>query len=308
VKNDLAPIVLFVYNRPWHTEQTLNALMQNELAAESILYIFADGPKTQATEELLNNIAEVRRIIRSKQWCKEVHIIERSNNYGLGNNIIAGVTEIVNKYGKVIVLEDDLLTSPYFLKYMNDGLNKYSSANNIISVHAYIYPIKKKLPETFFIRGADCLGWATWKEKWELFESDGRKLLSELEGKGLSSEFDFNNAYSYTQMLKDQIAEKNSSWAVRWYASAFINNMLTLYPGRSLIYHNGNDGSGTNFGVSSVLDVKLSETPVEVLNIPLVEGKSERKKIEYYLKHHNASFLRIIYRKLKRALVTRITR
>lgn len=304
-ENNLAPILLFVYNRPIHTEQTINALLRNEFASQSDLIVYSDGAKNDSDSDAVQT---VRNYLKTIIGFKSVRVFERITNYGLGNNIIAGVTDVVNDYGKVIVMEDDLLTSPYFLKYMNDGLNKYSSVKNVISIHAYIYPIKKKMPETYFIKGADCLGWATWKEKWDLFEPDGSKLLSELEGKGLTAQFDYNNAYPYTQMLKDQIAGLNSSWAVRWYASAFIHNMLTLYPGRSLVYHNGNDGSGTNFGVSSILDVKLSDTPVEVLNIPSVESKSERKKIEYYLKYHNASFLRIIYRKLKKALLSIITK
>jgi len=299
-KNNLAPIVLFVYNRPLHTEQTINALLKNEFASQSDLIVYSDGVKNESDKD---TVQAVRNYLKTISGFNSVHIIERSTNYGLGNNIIDGVSAVVNQYGKVIVLEDDLLTSPYFLKYMNEGLNKYQTEKDVISIHSFIYPIKKKLPETFFIKGADCLGWATWKEKWAFFEPDGRKLLLKLENKGLTSEFDFNNAYSYTQMLKDQIAGINTSWAVRWYASAFINNMLTLYPGRSLTYHAGNDGSGTNFGESTELDVQLSETPVVLQNIPIKESKSERKKIESYLKHHNASFLRIIYRKMKRLLM-----
>src|SRR5476651_1758025 len=118
----LAPIVLFVYNRPWHVEQTLNALAANELAAESELYIYADGPKDNADAITLENIQKTREIIRKKKWCNEVYIIERSKNLGLQASIIEGVTTVVNNYGKVIVLEDDIITSPYFLQYMNDAL------------------------------------------------------------------------------------------------------------------------------------------------------------------------------------------
>jgi hypothetical protein len=299
-KNDLAPIVLFVYNRPIHTEQTINALLKNELASQSDLIIYSDGAKNKSDIE---DIQFVRKYLQTIKGFNSVRIIERKTNFGLGNNIIDGVSSVVNENGKIIVLEDDLITSPYFLKYMNDGLNKYLGINSVISIHSYIYPVKKKLPETFFIKGADCLGWATWKEKWDLFESDGSKLLDVLEKKGITSEFDFNNTYPYTHMLKEQIAGRNNSWAVRWYASAFIHNMLTLYPGRSLVYHNGNDGSGTNFAESSLLDVKLSKSPIEIRNIIIEESKQAKKIIEFYFKHHNASRLRIIYRKIKKILV-----
>lgn len=297
---DLAPILLFVYNRPQHTKLTVNALLQNEFANESALIIYSDGSKS---EEDYKQVVDVRNYIKTISGFKSVQIVEQTKNYGLGNNIIDGVTSVVNEFGKVIVLEDDLLASPYFLKYMNEGLQKYASSTNVISIHSYIYPIKKKLPETFFIKGADCLGWATWKEKWKLFEADGAKLLSIIEEKGLTTEFDFNNSYPFTQMLREQISGINSSWAIRWYASAFIHDMLTLYPGRSLIYHHGNDGSGTNFGKSTALDVKMTNVPIAIKNVALVENLSVRKIIEGYFKNNNAGFIRIVYRKIKKVIL-----
>ena len=147
----LAPIVLFVYNRPWHTEQTLNALMQNELADQSVLYIYADGPKENATEEQLKKIEEVRHVIRTKKWCKEVHIIESEKNKGLADSIINGVTEIVNKYGKVIVLEDDIVTSKGFLKYMNEALELYKEEDKVYHISGYMFPVKGNCLKPFFI-------------------------------------------------------------------------------------------------------------------------------------------------------------
>ena len=127
----LAPIILFVYNRPWHTEQTLRALMANELAVESELYIYADGPKPNATDEQLQKIREVRQLIRQEQWCGKVHVVESEKNKGLANSVINGVSEIVNKYGRIIVLEDDLKTSPTFLTYMNQALEYYESFHSV---------------------------------------------------------------------------------------------------------------------------------------------------------------------------------
>ena len=127
----LAPIILFVYNRPWHTEQTLRALMANELAAKSELYIYADGPKPNATDEQLQKIHEVRQLIRQEQWCDKVHIVESEKNKGLADSIIGGVTEIVNKYGKIIVLEDDIVPTTGFLQYMNDALEMYKDDEQV---------------------------------------------------------------------------------------------------------------------------------------------------------------------------------
>jgi len=172
-----APIALFVYNRPWHTQKTIEALKKNELADSSELIIFSDGPRN---EQAKDKVLEVRNFIKTIIGFKNVKIIEREKNFGLANSIIAGVTEIINEYGKIIVLEDDLVTSPFFLMYMNNALNVYENDDMVASIHAYVYPIKDSLPETFFIRGVDCQGWGTWKRGWKIFEPDGQKLLSEI--------------------------------------------------------------------------------------------------------------------------------
>jgi len=242
----LAPIALFVYNRPWHTQKTIEALQKNILASESDLIIFSDGAKD--FPESKEGVLAVREYLNTISGFKSVKVVSRDKNYGLGKSIMAGVTEVINEYGQIIVLEDDIVTSRYFLGYLNNALNLYKNDANVISIHSYIYPIKKRLPETYFLKGADCQGWATWKRGWDLFESDGQKLLDELESRKLTKEFDFSGSYPYTQMLRDQIAGKNNSWAIRWYASAFLKNKLTLYPRESLIYNTGFDNSGTNCG------------------------------------------------------------
>ncbi len=187
-----APIALFVYNRPWHIQQTVEALQKNDLAEDSDLFIFSDAPKKK---EAVAAVQEVREYIKTVGGFKSVSIIERDINFGLANSIIDGVTRMCNEYGRVIVLEDDLVTSPYFLCYMNDALDLYEHEESVISIHGYIYPVAEKLPETFFLRGADCWGWATWKRGWELFEQDGRRLLEELCRQKLTDRFDFDNSY-----------------------------------------------------------------------------------------------------------------
>ena len=140
---------------------------------------------------------------------KKIHIIEREKNYGLGNNIITGVTDIIDVYGRVIVLEDDLITAPFFLQYMNEALDIYAENEKVICIHGYAYPVKENLPDTFFLKGADCWGWGTWKRAWRYFERNGEVLLDQLIKTGQTRSFDFNDAYPYTAMLKDQIAGKN---------------------------------------------------------------------------------------------------
>lgn len=265
-----APIALFTYNRLKHTRATINALQKNKLAEESELWIFSDAAADKANEE---TVAQVRKYLRNVIGFKKTEIIERKSNLGLGNNIINGVSTIIEEFGKIIVLEDDLITSPYFLQYMNDGLDTYEAVEKVISIHGYVYPVDVMLSETFFLKGADCLGWATWKRGWASFEKNGEKLLAALEYTGQNEKFDFNGSYPYTQMLRDQITGKNSSWAVRWYASAFLKDLYTLYPSRSLVLHAGGDGTGTNTGFDKLLDVKLSSDPVSVIPREVVQDE-----------------------------------
>ncbi|WP_287963196.1 glycosyltransferase [Alcanivorax sp.] len=142
----LAPIVLFTYNRPWHTRRTVEALLKNAEARDSDLIVFSDGPRDADAEA---KVAEVRQYLRTIRGFESVRIIEREHNLGLAANIISGVTEVVNESGRAIVLEDDLVTSPWFLQYMNDGLNRFEADDRVISIHGYCYPVPG-LPTVFF--------------------------------------------------------------------------------------------------------------------------------------------------------------
>ena len=294
---NLAPIVLFVYNRLWHTQQTVKALQKNELANQSELFIYSDAPKN---ENAVNSVAEIREYIKTIDGFKKITIIEREKNWGLANSIIDGVTKVVNDYGRVIVLEDDLVTSPYFLKFMNDNLEIYKDESSVASIHGYIYPIEN-LPNSFFIKGADCWGWATWKERWSVFESDGQKLLDELLSRNIQKEADFNNSYGFTKMLKNQIAGKNNSWAVRWYVSTFLKDMLTLYPGKSYVQNIGNDSSGTHCSTSDNYTVNLNNSYIKE-KIEIKENKEARKKMELFFLSIKKNLFQKIVNKIRTLL------
>jgi len=292
-----APIALFVYNRPFHTMRTVNALASNAYAKDSELIIFSDGPKAESDEE---QVAEVRNFIRTISSFKNIRIVESEVNKGLARSIIEGITEVLNSSDTIIVMEDDLVTSPHFLQYMNEGLNLYQHEERVISIHAYLYPVKEELPETFFLRGADCWGWATWKRGWQLFEPDGTKLLEQLEKQNLTHEFNFSGSYPYVRMLKDQIKKKNNSWAIRWYASAFLANRLTLYPGSSLVQNIGHDGSGVHSLKSNQNEylVRLSPRKILLEKIELVENITARKIIARFHKRQQ-SIVNAVIRKIK---------
>jgi hypothetical protein len=275
----LAPIVLFVYNRPRHTEQTLNALMQNELADQSILYIYADGPKKSDTKDQLKNHAEVSQLIRAKKWCKEVHIIESSKNKGLAVSIIEGVTEIVNKYGKIIVLEDDLLTSNGFLKFMNEALNLYESEKKVMHISGYMYPVNKRLPKTLFFGQTSCWGWGTWDSRWKYLETSPKILMNQLESGNKINSADIDGTNQFIEHLKANINGTLNTWAVLWHFSVFLRDGLCLHPGNSLVSNIGMDNSGANCNETDLFEVKL------VQNIRVKKIKIEDSTYIYkYLK------------------------
>jgi hypothetical protein len=287
----LAPIALFVYNRPQHTKQTIEALKNNILAQESDLIIFSDGPKNNSSN--YKKIDELRGYLKTISGFKSVEIVIREENFGLAKSIISGVTEVVNRFGKVIVLEDDMVTSKYFLKYMNESLDSYENNDSVISIHGYIYPTKKELPTTFFLKGADCWGWATWKRGWDLFENDSRKLLYEIKERKLTREFNFNNSYPYSQMLKGQYLGFNNSWAICWYASAFLKNKLTLYPGKSLISNIGLDDSGTHTGKADFFSTLAFDGEIKVEKIPIAEDELVKSIVIKYFKTSKLRLLNI---------------
>lgn len=283
-----APIVLFVYNRPSHAKAVVEALLKNELASASHLFVYSDGPRKLDDEGAVN---QVRNYIRNISGFRNVSIIERETNLGCANSIISGVTEIVNRFGQIIVVEDDILTSPYFLKYMNEMLDHYRDSEKVICIHGYIYPIKAELPETFFLKGADSWGWATWKRGWDLFEPVSSKHLDELNNLNLTREFDFDGSFPYTNMLKDEVSGKIDTWDIQWYASAFLNDKLTLYPGKSLVKNIGCDSSGTHCNESGDYDTCVSNEPVRMERIPIEENQVARKAFKKFFRSLQPSLI-----------------
>ncbi len=270
-----APIVLFAFNRPDHLRRTLESLAANGLAPETDLTIFCDGPRNDAEREKTDAVRAVARAAPGFHSCA---VVERGKNHGLAASIIAGVTELVSANGRVIVLEDDMVTSPHFLRYMNEGLEAYAEVPEVASIHGWCFPhTVQSPPETFFLRGADCWGWATWKRAWDIFEPDAGKLLTRLRQRGLNDAFDLEGAYSYTDMLRATQEGKISSWAVRWHASAFLAGMYTLHPGRSLVKNIGLDASGTHCGVNREFEVVLAKMPVIVAMQPVEESALMRQ-------------------------------
>ena len=294
-----APILLFVYNRPEHTRRCIQSLLKNSLASESYLFIYADGAKDSTQQEAVN---EVRNYIRTIQGFKQTTLIERSENWGLARNIIDGVTTQVNRYGKVIVLEDDLVVAPYFLQFMNDALEVYKDEPKVGHIQACDFTQDSSLPSTFLIKWTGSWGWATWDRAWKYFNPNGKELLQELEERKLTRIFDFNGKYGFTRMLRRQIEGKNNSWAIRWNASLFLKDILSLNVGRSLVQNEGFDGSGTNCGGGGLYASNLHLSPLPVTRIfPIEENKEARQVFSRYYGQTNSFWAKAI-RRIKRTL------
>lgn len=276
-----APVVIFAYNRKEHLRRTIESLINNSRAKETDLIIYGDGPRDLEDEKPVH---EVRELIDSISGFKKITRFFCDQNIGLAQSIVTGMGYILSRFEKAIIVEDDLIVSPFYLQFMNEALEKYKDDERVGSICAYFYPIKGKLPETFFLREADCWGWATWRRSWKLFNPDGSALLSAIEREGKQDDFDVRGSYPYTQMLRDQITGKNNSWAIRWQASLFLADKLTLYPGRSLVQNIGFDGSGEHCGTTSDFGVKLSNRPVVIADIPVECDRRVEKILAGYFK------------------------
>jgi hypothetical protein len=291
-----APIALFVYSRPDLTQRTLDALATNRLSDSSELIIFSDGPKTSADAP---KVEAVRSLVSGVKGFSHVRLVSAPANLGLARSILGGVSRVNDEFGRVIVVEDDIETSPHFLAYMNDALGRYADQPRIAAVSGFVPPMDIVLPETFFQRDAECWGWATWQRAWSGFETDGVKLLAELKRRSLLHFFDQDGTFPYSDMLRGQIAGTNNSWAVRWRAHVILNDLLSLYPGRSLTRNIGNDGSGTHSGSSDFWGGVVSEAPVMVREIPLLHSK---QAFEGFRRFNRRNIKSGLIRKLTQAL------
>lgn len=247
----LAPIALFVYNRPEHTRQTIDALMKNKLAEKSELFIFSDAPRNQ---DEISKVMEVRKYLRTIQGFKRVSIVEAEVNLGLANSIIAGVSNVLNKYEKIIVMEDDLVSSVNYLIFMNKALDVYEINKSIWAISGYNVPIiipDNYKQEVYLSLRASSWGWATWNDRWDKCDweiQDFNNLLNSRKKQIL-----FNKGgHDLFHMLKSQMAGEIDSWAIRWTYNQFKNNCYSIYPVVSKIQNIGTDGSGIHCGVTSI--------------------------------------------------------
>lgn len=298
--NNLAPLALFVYNRPWHTKQTIESLKADHVAAETDLFIFADGAKNDKDREAIKQVADY---IATVDGFKSVTIVKQDKNLGLANSIIKGVTQLSESHGKFIVFEDDLISSPYALTYLNEALEVYKNEEKVYHVCSYMYPIKLSddLPETFLYRATHSLGWASWKRAWDKFNPDIDDLISQFDAQKIK-DFSFDGKMNFWKQMNDFKAGKNNSWAIRWYASVFLNDGLALNVTRSYINNIGHDGSGIHSNVENTYDIAVYKHPITEFPKEIAENKTMYNLVKHFYANRKGSWwdrgLRFLRKKL----------
>jgi len=289
----LAPIVLFVYNRPDHTRRTIEALVKNTGARESELFIYSDAPKNASAEA---SVMAVRTYLKAISGFKQVTITERERNWGLADSIVDGVSTIVNQYGKVVVLEDDIVTSPHFLTYMNQALALYEHDDRVMHVSGYFHPVDPKgLPDTFFYNQASCWGWGTWKRAWQTYNGDTSALYTQLRTKPIAHEY----YVACLSQLRGNLRGSITTWAAKWQASILLHRGLCLHPAHSYVTNIGHDGSG----IHSERNASFSVVPEELNQTPTLN------KVPDFTEHQEAAQRADTFmRTLRPSLLKRVTK
>jgi GT2 family glycosyltransferase len=253
---NLAPIALFVYNRPEHTRRVLDSLRCNLLAAESDLVIFSDAAR-KSVHQL--NVGLVRTLIRDVAGFRSVRIVERERNLGLASSIEDGVGRLCDEQGAVIVVEDDLMVSPEFLSFMNRALQRYRDEPRVMQISGYMFPgTFESNADALFLPLISCWGWGTWKRAWAYYDPRATGFARLRANRALREEFNVGGAYDYYHMLEQQMQGEIDSWGIRWLLSVFLQQGLVLYPVQSLVQNIGVDGSGTHGAGVTCLQTTLA--------------------------------------------------
>lgn len=293
-------IICFGFSRPAHLDKTLRALSTNFEAKSLPLRVYVDGPRSESDQCLIDEVIAVARSYQERFLSFELR--QSHGNKGLYTSITHGLSEALVDYSQAIVIEDDICVSPFFLEYMLEALAIYRDEKKVASIHGFTPPVKEILPETFFLRGADCWGWATWRDRWfDHFNSDANSLLEEIRSRGLIDEFNLSGGYNFYDLLRSQANGECQSWAICWHASCFVNGLLTLHPGRSLVKNIGLDGTGEHSVPSPAHQAIITDTHITCSKQKLEEIKDVVDIYSSHFKQYQStdSFLRRIKSHIK---------
>lgn len=295
----LAPIALFVYNRLEHTQKTINALKNNKLSCESELFIYSDAAKYKKNQK---EVKEVRSYIKEISGFKKVHCIERDVNFGLAKSIIDGVTYIINKFGSIIVLEDDHVTSTNFLKFMNLSLNYFENNKRIWHVSGWNYPIQsKELNDIYIWQRMECWGWATWKDRWVNFDKNPYRLLNTYSENDINK-LNLDGCHDVWWQVKANKKNKINTWAIFWLTTIYENNGLCVNPVQTLVKNIGIDGTGVHCDETDIYTNILSEKSSWNLNEKIIINNLAVSLIKgFHIKHKKSFFSKVIRKLIKLA-------
>ncbi|HJU84395.1 MAG TPA: glycosyltransferase family A protein [Holophagaceae bacterium] len=302
-----APIAVFGFNRPQHLERTLQSLAANPEAADTPIHLFCDGPRGPEDEAL---VAEVHALMdRFAEGRRAATVHKSPVNLGLAASITQGVARILEDHDRFIVVEDDLVLSPHFLKFMNEALEAYRDRPEVGCVTGYMYPVPLREPKAVLLPFVTSWGWGTWGDRWKDFNPDGRSLAREIARQGRRREFDLNGSFHMWGMLQDQVHGYNSSWWIRWQATLFLKGSLTVWPGMSLLLNKGMDGTGTHCGPQSHLEGLLADRPIEVDGTLTAPSSAYMEAIQAFLApHRHSDFMMAIRRRVPKRFFARVLR
>ncbi len=280
----MVPIALIVYNRLIHTRQVIDALLKNVGVEASVLYIFSDAA---ANKEDYCSVAEVREYIKTVNGFKDVYVIERASNYGLAKNIIDAVTFMTNQYDSVIVLEDDIVTSKWFLKYMNEALIKYKYNEKVMAVSGHFPDGGDILPDTFFVPYFDCWGWGTWSRSWKCFEKNPERIIENAD-----KNFIFKSTVCGVSDHWKQVLDNNKgrldTWYVFFYMIILEKNGLVLNNSLKMCKNIGCDGSGIHCGISNEESMrKVGQQEVKIFPTDIFINYSAVSVLHNYYKRQS---------------------
>ncbi|EAB6271748.1 glycosyltransferase [Salmonella enterica] len=297
-----SPVVMFVYAKPEHTRKTIESLAKNPEASSTDLFIYSDAAKSDKDSIA---VREVRNIVSSVSGFKSVSLYFRSENIGLASNIMDGVSKVCEKYGRVIVIEDDIVTSPCFLAYMNAALEKYEDDKRIWHVTGWNYPFLDNYmseSDAYLWRMMNCWGWGTWNDRWVNFRKDPEELIKSFSKKDIS-EFNLDNAFNFWSQVEDNYNGKINTWAIFWYATIFKNNGLCLNPVNSMVKNIGMDGTGENCNTSDIYKTKLSYEFGYRWPNEISEDKTAINIVREFYKSNTPTLIQRIVNKVKRTLL-----
>ena len=300
-----APVIIFTYNRQDHTQKTIEALENNERANCTDVYVFSDGAKSGNDKLSVSLCRNYLSGITPK--FRTFTVIEREKNIGLAQNIISGVNKIIEEHGKVIVMEDDLVTSKYFLSYMNEALDFYEEKKEVWHISGWNIPVDLSSvtnEDIFLWRVMSCSGgWATWSDRWKHFKKEPEQLIKSF-SKSDIKRFNLDGAYDMWEQVLGNISGKINTWAIFWYATIFMNNGLCVNPTQSYVQNIGHDGTGVHCGEGEYKDNEvLCQKENVMFESNLIENQVIYNEIKKWYKKQKKSLFARVVNKLARIVI-----